>query len=168
MHEKKAQMEDVYMHMWVSHDAGPFAVLDESLHPRPHSMLYEVAAAWGVSATSHVLDIGSGRGNHSCALAQRFDCRVVGMDLAQFHVEQGQARAVQEGVSDRVSFVQGPIEALPFEDATFDFVWSRDMLMHVPTLPLALVECARVLKPAGFMLVYTTVATERMEPKEAA
>jgi len=42
------------------------------------------------------------------------------------------------------------------------------MLMHVPALPQALVECARVLKPAGCMLVYTTVATERMEPKEAA
>ena len=25
-----------------------------------------------------------------------------------------------------------------------------------------------MLKPAGYMLVYTTVATERMEPKEAA
>jgi hypothetical protein len=39
--------------------------------------------------------------------------------------------------------------------------------MHVSTLPPALAECARVLKPAGYMLVYTTVATERMEPKEA-
>jgi len=42
------------------------------------------------------------------------------------------------------------------------------MLMHIPALPLALTECARVLKPAGYMLVYTTVATGRMEPKEAA
>jgi ubiquinone/menaquinone biosynthesis C-methylase UbiE len=92
----------------------------------------------------------------------------VGLDLTQIPVEQGRARAVQEGVSDRVSFVQGDIEALPFEGERFDFLWSRDMLMHVPALPSALVECARVLKPAGYMLVYTTVATERMEPKEAA
>lgn len=42
------------------------------------------------------------------------------------------------------------------------------MLMHVPALPQALGECTRVLKPAGAMLVYTTVATGRMEPKEAA
>ena len=40
------------------------------------------------------------------------------------------------------------------------------MLMHVPALPQALMECARVLKPAGAMLVYTTIATGRMEPKE--
>jgi len=121
MSEKQAQMEAVYTHMWASHEGGPFAPLDESLHPRPHSILYEVAATCGVSASSLVLDVGSGRGNHSCALAQRFD-----------------------------------------------FLWSRDMLMHVPALPQALAECARVLKPAGSMLVYTTVATERMEPKEAA
>ncbi len=160
MPEKQAQIESIYTHMWASHEGGPFAPLDESLHPRPHSMLYEVAAAYGVSASSLVLDIGSGRGNHSCA--------VVGLDLAQIHIEQGQARAVQEGVSDRVSFVQGNIEALPFEDERFDFLWSRDMLMHVPALPAALAECARVLKPAGDMLVYTTVATGRMEPKESA
>jgi len=168
MSEKQAQMEAVYTHMWASHEGGPFAPLDESLHPRPHSILYEVAATCGVSASSLVLDVGSGRGNHSCALAQHFGCAVVGLDVAQFHIEQGRARAVQEGVSGRVSFVQGDIAALPFEDERFDFLWSRDMLMHVPALPQALAECARVLKPAGSMLVYTTVATERMEPKEAA
>jgi len=168
MSEKQAQMEAVYTHMWASHEGGPFAPLDESLHPRPHSMLYEVVSACGVSASSLVLDVGSGRGNHSCALAQRFGCTVVGLDVAQFHVEQGRARAVQEGLSDLVSFVQGDIAALPFADATFDLVWSRDMLMHVPALPQALAECARVLKPAGATLVYTTVATQRMEPKEAA
>jgi len=168
MSEKKAQMEAVYTHMWASHEGGPFAPLDESLHPRPHSMLYEVVSACGVNASSLVLDVGSGRGNHSCALAQRFGCTVVGLDVAQFHVEQGRARAVQEGVSDLVSFVQGDIAALPFADATFDLLWSRDMLMHVPALPRALAECARVLKPAGSTLVYTTVATQRMEPKEAA
>jgi ubiquinone/menaquinone biosynthesis C-methylase UbiE len=165
---RKAQMEAVYTHMWASHEGGPFAPLDESLHPRPHSMLYEVATTCGVSASSRVLDVGCGRGNHSCALAQRFGCAVVGLDVAQFHVEQGQARAVQEGVSDRVSFVQGDIETLPFEDERFDFLWSRDMLMHVPALPQALAECARVLQLEGYMLVYTTVATGRMEPKEAA
>jgi len=168
MHEKKAQMEAVYTHMWASHEGGPFAPLDESLNPRPHMMLYAVAAACGVSASSLVLDVGSGRGNHSCALALRFGCAVVGLDVAQFHIEQGRARAVQEGVSDRVSFVQGDIAALPFEDERFDFLWSRDMLMHVTALPAALAECARVLKSAGYMLLYTTVATGRMEPKEAA
>ena len=168
MPEKKAQMEAIYTHMWASHEGGPFAPLDESLHPRPHTMLYEVASACGVNASSLILDIGSGRGNHSCTLARRFGCAVVGLDLTQFHIEQGRTRAVHEGVSDRVSFVQGDIEALPFEDERFDFLWSRDMLMHVPALPHALMECARVLKPAGAMLVYTTIATGRMEPKEAA
>jgi ubiquinone/menaquinone biosynthesis C-methylase UbiE len=168
MPEWKVQIETIYTHLWASHEGGPFAPLDESLHPRPHSMLYEVAATCGVNSSSLVLDIGSGRGNHSCALAQCFGCTVMGLDLAEFHSEQGRARAAQEGVSDRVSFVQGDIAALPFENEQFDFLWSRDMLMHVPVLPLALVECARVLKPAGYMLVYTTVATGRMEPKEAA
>ena len=168
MHEKKAQMEAVYTHMWASHDDGPFAPLDESLHPRPHTMLYEIAAGCEIGASALVLDVGSGRGNHSCALARRFGCIVVGLDIAQIHIDQGKARAILEGVSDRVSFAQGDIAALPFEDATFDFLWSRDMLMHVPSPPQALTECARVLKPTGSMLAYTTIATNRMETKEAS
>jgi hypothetical protein len=52
MPEKKVQMEAVYTHMWASHEGGPFAPLDESLHPRPHTMLYEVAFACGVKASS--------------------------------------------------------------------------------------------------------------------
>ncbi len=63
MHGRKALMEDVYTHMWASHEGGTFAPLDESLHPRPHGMLYEVVAACGVSASSLVLDVGSGGGN---------------------------------------------------------------------------------------------------------
>src|SRR5258708_24734170 len=109
MHEKRAQMEAIYTHMWASHEGGPFAPLDESLRPRPHSMLYEVVSACGVNASSLVLDIGSGRGNHSCALAQRFGCAVVGLDVAHFHIEHGQGRAVQEGVSDRESFSHADI-----------------------------------------------------------
>jgi hypothetical protein len=52
MHEKQAQMEAIYTQMWSSHEGGPYAPLDESLHPRPHSMLYEVVSACGVNASS--------------------------------------------------------------------------------------------------------------------
>jgi SAM-dependent methyltransferase len=60
------------------------------------------------------------------------------------------------------------MESIPFEDATFDFIWCRDTLVHVQGLRRGFKECGRVLKPGGHMLVFTTYATERMEPKEAA
>ncbi|GAC1554060.1 MAG: hypothetical protein NVS4B8_16840 [Herpetosiphon sp.] len=164
----KERMETIYSQLWSTHDGDLYTQLDESLRPRPHTMLYDRIATLGLTSASTVLDVGSGRGNHSCELARRFGCTVVGVDLAQMHVEQGRARAAREGVASQVRFQQGTIEALPFEDATLDVIWSRDMLLHVPNLVQSLKECARVLKPTGAMLVYTTFATDLMEDREAA
>jgi 2-polyprenyl-3-methyl-5-hydroxy-6-metoxy-1,4-benzoquinol methylase len=131
MDPMRERIEAVYTHLWSTHEREPYTHLDASLHPRPHAMLYDVVAALGITASWTVLDVGSGRGNHTCELTRRFGCQVVGVDLAEIHIEQGRTRAAEEGVADRVSFQQGAIEALPFADAMFDLIWSRDMLLHV-------------------------------------
>lgn len=73
----------------------------------------------------------------------------------------------EAGLTGRVTLVQGSIEAIPLESATFGFVWCRDMLNHVPDLRKGISECARVLEHDGRMLVYHTFATELLEPQEA-
>jgi SAM-dependent methyltransferase len=59
------------------------------------------------------------------------------------------------------------IEDLPLEDASVDWIWARDMLVHVD-LERAFSECVRVLKPGGRMVAYVTLATEDLEPRERA
>src|SRR5207302_8709944 len=54
-----------------------------------------------------------------------------------------------------------------YPDAYFDFVWCRDVLEQVEPLVAAVQQMARVLRPDGRMLVYTTVATDLLEPGEA-
>lgn len=56
---------------------------------------------------------------------------------------------------------------IPFPDDHFDFVFCRDMLSVNEDLPKAVSECERVLKPGKFMLVYVTLATERLSADEA-
>lgn len=75
---------------------------------------------------------------------------------------------MEEGVSDRVSFHLASMHALPFEDASFDFLFCRGVVVHVPALAQGLAECARVLRPTGSMLVHTILATDLLEPQEAA
>jgi SAM-dependent methyltransferase len=59
------------------------------------------------------------------------------------------------------------IEELPLADASADWIWCRDVLVHVDAVR-GLAECARVLRPGGAMIAYVTLATERLEPSEAA
>lgn len=156
-------LEAVYAHLWAAH-GDEFAVLDRSLEPRSWEFLYEVAARAGLSAEYLVFDAGCGRGNHSFELSTRFGCQVVGLDLV---LPPLQAAIHAETHTDRVGFVQGNLERIPLKSESVDFVWCRDMLVHVTDLESALRECARVLRPGRSMLVFSTLATSRMEPREA-
>ena len=164
----EGRMETIYKYMWSARSAELLARLDQTLNPRSPSMLYDVAAGLGVTASSKVLDVGCGLGTHSCGLAARCGCAVVGLDLAETNLKLARARTRKEGLSDLVAYQRGDIQDMPFGDAVFDLIWCRDMLVHVHRLQQALAECARVLKPGGAMIVHTTFATALLEPKEAA
>ena len=60
------------------------------------------------------------------------------------------------------------MERCGYPDDYFDLIWCRDVLEQVEPLFSALREMARVLKSDGRMLVYTTVATDLLEAREAA
>jgi ubiquinone/menaquinone biosynthesis C-methylase UbiE len=161
------RMENIYEQMWSPRAAELLALLDKSLHPRSTEMLYAVAKGLGINAGYAVLDAGSGLGIYSCGLASKFGCHVVGIEIAENNLEMARTRAKEEKVDKLVTFQQGNISSLPFDDASFDLVWCRDMLVHVRDLQQAFSEFARVLKPDGAALIHTTFATALMEPKEA-
>jgi ubiquinone/menaquinone biosynthesis C-methylase UbiE len=162
------RMETIYKHMWSARSAELLARLDQSLYPRSPSMLYDFTAELGINAASRVLDAGCGMGTHSCGLAARYGCAVVGLDLAESNLKLARTRTRKEGLSDLITYQHGDIQNMPFSDAMFDLVWCRDMLVHVRQLGKAFAECTRVLKPGGAMIIHTTFATDLLEPKEAA
>ena len=159
-------LEDVYNPTGPSGEAFD-ALVDRSLNPRGPDMLYDCMAALGLNASHRVLDIGCRDAKYACQLADRFGCAVVGVDPLPHHIERAHKEIARTGQTQRVVALEGQIEAIPADDASFDFVWCRDMLNHVPDLQAGLAECARVLRPGGGMLVYQTFATDLLEPKEA-
>jgi len=162
------KLKGVYEHLWLAHRGAGYDKLDRSLNPRPPEMLYDVVGGLNLAAHSAVLDVGCGKGNHTCELARRFSFRVTGIDPVDANLGIARDAAAQQGLAGRVVFAKGGMESVPFEDATFDLAWCRDVLVHVRDLRRGFGECGRVLRPDGFMVVFTTYATERMEPKEAA
>jgi ubiquinone/menaquinone biosynthesis C-methylase UbiE len=156
-------LDAIYADLWTAH-GDELAVLDESLRPRSWQFLFEMVRAARVGASSIVADIGCGRGNHSVELARRFGCRAIGIDLV---LPPLQIASKREDASPEVEFVQGEIECLPLRSASVDFIWCRDMLVHVRDLDAAARECARILRPGGSMLAWVTVETDLMEPLES-
>jgi ubiquinone/menaquinone biosynthesis C-methylase UbiE len=158
-------VEELYGELWAEDEAFK-AEVDRSLDPRPAESLYDIFAELGVEAGDVVLDVGCRDAKHSVELVRRFGCRVIAADLILRHLEEARERLAGEGVEDRITVLEAAIESLPLEDGSVDHIWCRDMLNHV-RLPEAMLECFRVLRPGGGMLVYQTFATDLCESAEA-
>ncbi len=97
-----------------------------------------------------ILDIGCGSGGIALHLIERHGAaRATGFDIERPVIEAAMKRAAARELSDRASFIQAPPGPLPFADASFDVVFSKDALLHVPDKDALFAEIFRVLKQGG-------------------
>ena len=96
-----------------------------------------------------LLDCGCGPGSITLGLAQAVaPGEAIGIDLAQSQVKQARERAAAQGL-DQLTFECGDVYQLPFQDHSFDAVFSHAMLEHLGDPLAVLREMRRVLKPGG-------------------
>ena len=101
-----------------------------------------------------VLDVGCGIGHWGSLLLDVLpQAHITGLDQEAKWVEKAKARAGNDGHGDRSSFVNGPAEAIPFPNSTFDLVTCQTLLIHVKGPQAVIREMVRVLKPNGRILV---------------
>jgi len=141
--------------------------LGHSLEPRGARWLLELFAELEPEPGQLVLDIGARDAIGAIKLVQAHGLRAVALDPIPLHCERARQAVAEAGLSDAIEVVEGAIENLPLEDRSVDWIWCRDVLVHVDAAR-GLAECARVLRPGGAMVAYVTLATERLEPREAA
>ena len=137
-------------------------LLQRSLGPRAPDLLLEAPGWLGLAAGQLVLDAGCRDATHAIALARRYGCRVLGVDLVPAWLPNGVAEAASAGLGAQVALVAGDLEALPVADGTCDLVWCRDVLSCVGDGAQVLRECARVLRPGGGMVLYAVFTTDQL------
>lgn len=102
-----------------------------------------------VRSTSRILDCGCGPGSITVGLAQWApDGQTVGIDVGAEQLD-GARRLARNLGTRNVTFRQADIFELPFDDDSFDVVFSQTVLFHVPNPGKALAEIRRVLRPGG-------------------
>jgi SAM-dependent methyltransferase len=141
-------------------------LLHRSLGPRPPELLLEAPGWLGLATGQLVLDAGCRDATHAVALARRYGCRVLGVDLVPAWLPKGLADAAAAGLAAQIDLVQGDLEALPVADGVCDLVWCRDVLSCVGDAGRMLGECARALRPGGGMVLYAVFATDRLAPDD--
>lgn len=98
------------------------------------------------------VDLGSGTGRFTPALAEAFGGPIHGVEPAH-----GMRRAAEAGAAHpRVTYRSGRAEAIPLPDAATDFVLMFLSYHHVADKPAAAREIRRVLKPGGRLILRST------------
>lgn len=115
-----------------------------------------VVDAARVQPGSDVLDVAAGTGSVATRAAAK-GARVVASDLTPEMFEDGRRRAEHAGV-EVAEWVEADVEALPFEDDSFDRVLSSFGAMFAPRHAVAAGELVRVLRPDGTLAMSTWLA----------
>ena len=102
----------------------------------------------------HVLDVGSGIGGPSRYLASRFGCHVTGLDLVGEYCRVADSLARRVKLGNLLTYRQGDATHIPYDDATFDVVWTQHASMNIAYKKRFYSEMYRVLKPGGKLAIY--------------
>jgi ubiquinone/menaquinone biosynthesis C-methylase UbiE len=97
-----------------------------------------------------VLEVGCGIATDGARFA-RAGADYVGVDLSPTALELARRRFELEGLAGR--FEHASATELPFEDASFDLVYSHGVIHHIPETERAVEEFHRVLRPGGEAVV---------------
>jgi len=118
----------------------------------------QLAALLTLTPDDVVLDAGSGLGGASRHLAERFGCRVIGIDLTPEFVAVARHLDARTGLDRLVDARVGDLTALDLDDDSVDVAWMCHVSMNVPDKAGLLAELARVLRPGGRLGLFEIVA----------
>jgi ubiquinone/menaquinone biosynthesis C-methylase UbiE len=125
-------------------------------NPLREPVLREAIRALHLPRGSQGLDAGCGIGLPALLLAEAVGPagHVTGIDTSAEFLLYAQKIVNKSGLSQQISFKEGDVNRLPFDDDIFDWVWSSDCVGY-PTGELlpGLKELARVVKPGGSVAI---------------
>ena len=125
----------------------------DQFHGRGLEATIEVAGVMQAGPSDHLLDIGSGIGGPARYFADRFGCKVTGIDLTEEFCAVARHLTRLLGMQDRIAFEAGDALAMPFPDASFDGAYSMNVSMNIADKSALYREIHRVLKPGAWLVL---------------
>jgi demethylmenaquinone methyltransferase/2-methoxy-6-polyprenyl-1,4-benzoquinol methylase len=125
-------------------------------NPLGEPVLEEIIKSLHLPRGSSGLDAGCGIGLQMLLLAEATapNGRVTGLDISQKFLNHAEKIAQKAGILKRVSFKRGDVNNQPFDDNTFDWLWSAHCAGYPTGNPGKLMkELARVVKPGGLVAI---------------
>jgi SAM-dependent methyltransferase len=106
---------------------------------------FQMVRRWAPGTGQRILDVGCGVGMYTAAFSRHTDA-VFGVEVERSRAREARGRAT--GVAQAVG------ERLPFPAASFDVVFSHEVLEHVADDRLCACEMVRVARPGGRIVIF--------------
>ncbi len=163
---QRIQTSDLYkdevQKQWDNNPCGSHYVKDAQAHTlewflEAERYRYDVYAPWmqktmefAKHSGKQVLEIGGGMGTDLCQFA-RYGAFTTDIDLSAGHLALAQENFQLRKLTGK--FVHHDAEDLPFDDNSFDLVYSNGVIHHTPNTGTVISEIHRVLRPGGKAII---------------
>ena len=140
----------------------------ETLHPGGFDLSKRIGELVHFTASTHVLDVSSGKGAFACMYARDFGSRITGLEFNPHFVDIARTRAQTEGVADKVEFKIGDSRNLPFQDNEFEVVVNECAvgLTAINAPQRVLDEMVRVTRPGGTIVIHESTWLKKLSTEE--
>ena len=137
----------------------------DHFHARGFPATVELADKLPINSGQRILDIGCGLGGPARYMADRFRCRVNGIDITPAFVDAANKLTGLLRMQARVEIIHGDGHQLPYPDEFFDGAYTQHVTMNVADRPKFFGEAYRVLKPGAFFALTEHGLGPRAEPR---
>lgn len=145
-------------------DLGRLHIADlatlEDFHTSGRIATHQLADLIEIASDSEVLDAGTGIGGTARYLADRFGCRVTGVDMVEEYCDTARWLNHLVGLDDRITVRRADVTALPFADASFQVVFSQHVQMNIADKDGLYREMRRVVAPGGRLALWDIAAAD--------
>jgi tocopherol O-methyltransferase len=122
-----------------------------------------VTSPAGIMAGDVIVDAGCGIGGPAIFLAQRFGCRVIGVNISELQLEIAKRKLKQAGLAHLIDFRYGDCsQNIPLDDSSANAIVNIESACHYSNRPAFVRECVRILKVGGRLAACDWVASDRI------
>ncbi len=114
-----------------------------------------------------ILDIATGTGDLAIKFAKNSSAlKIIGLDISEGMLSVARKKLIEYNISEKVDFIKGDSEALPFNDNSFDAITVSFGIRNFENLEKGLSEIYRVLKPEGLFIILETSVPSKTPYKQ--
>jgi len=155
--------DNFYYRIWGGEDLhlGIYNHPDEDIYTASRRTIDRMAGyADKIDENTRIIDLGGGFGGSARHLAKKFGCKVVVINLSEAENERGRKMNKDQGLDHLIDIIDGSFDDVPYDDNSFDIVWSEDAILHSDDREQVMNETKRVLKPGGDLIFTDPMQTD--------